>query len=450
LNRKASRAADPLERSIEAALDPGRFVYDRACFSFVRDLEEVESDVARLMGTAPDRAASLYEAFLAGCYEKVEEVDDSSGSFGTFVTTLFCGWIKARQAAGRAPAETATRLLAWMDDDPFGFCYQLEKDVAKVLDKAGLAALTDQVRARFDGATQAPVSPESPQSDHARRRWAEALRTLYVARKDVGAYVGLAEETGLTARDCHAVATMLLRRREPDQALAWVERGLEIARNEPLGSSARHDLTQLKPRLLERLGRSAEALETVWAEYREHPSRYSYNDLMKFVPKTERLAWHERAMEAAMETDLYSLIELLLHTKETKRLTELVRASSDDALEAVGPFVGEDAAKRLDKTDPGTAARLWRARGVRIVEEKKSKSYPGALRCFERAKRCYERAGLTADWEQLVMEVREEHGRKTSFMPGFEEIVSGLRPRREPPFLERAKARWAGPHRRNA
>src|SRR6266545_3431977 len=287
MSPRAHRAADPLEREIEAVLDPGRFVSDRACFSFVADLEEVEREVAKLTRTAPARAVSVYEAYLAGCYEKAGEIDDSSGSFGTFVTELFCGWIRARQAAGLAPGETSTRLLAWMDDDPFGFCYGLEKDVAKVLDKAGLAALTDQVRTRFEpAALTAPVPVERPRSDqgYARRRWAGVLRTLYLAQKDIDAYVRLAEETGLTADDCHTVATMLMARRKPDQALSWVERGLELARRTPHDSAAGYDLRMLKPRLLEKLGRSAEALEAVWAEYRGHPSRYSYDDLMRFVP----------------------------------------------------------------------------------------------------------------------------------------------------------------------
>jgi hypothetical protein len=34
---------------------------------------------------------SLYETFLAGCYEKVEEIDGSSGSFGQFVGRKFRG-----------------------------------------------------------------------------------------------------------------------------------------------------------------------------------------------------------------------------------------------------------------------------------------------------------------------------------------------------------------------
>lgn len=450
MSRKARQAADPLEREIEAALEPGRFVSDRACFSFVGDIEEVESEVAKLTQTAPARAVALYEAFLAGCYEKADEIDDSSGSFGMFVTGLFCGWIKAHQAGGVAPDETATRLLAWMDDDPFGFCHELEKDAAKVLDKAGLAALANHVQARFEAATQTTSAPdERLRSDqgYARRRWAEALRTLYFAQRDIQAYVGLAEETGLTAHDCHAVATMLVARRKPDQALSWVERGIELETKTPRGSWAGHSLAELKPHLLKKLGRENEAREAAWAEYRELPSRYSHDDLMRFVPKTERLAWHEKAIEAAMGTDLHSLIELLLHTKEMERLAELVRRSTDDALEAVSHYATEGAAKKLEKTHADAAARLWRAQGMRILKGKRSKYYDAALRNLERARRCYEKAGLAADWQEVVSEVRADHRRKAGFMPGFEEIVRGSGPGQEPPFLERAKARWALPYR---
>jgi hypothetical protein len=85
---KTRMRRDGLERQIEAALDPGAFVADRYCFSFVSDLEEVEREIVRLVETEPARAVALYEAFLAGCHEKAEEVDDSSGSFGGFLPAL--------------------------------------------------------------------------------------------------------------------------------------------------------------------------------------------------------------------------------------------------------------------------------------------------------------------------------------------------------------------------
>ena len=47
----------------------------------VSELEEVERDIAELLSAEPARAIDLCETFVAGCYEKAEEIDDSSGSF---------------------------------------------------------------------------------------------------------------------------------------------------------------------------------------------------------------------------------------------------------------------------------------------------------------------------------------------------------------------------------
>lgn len=95
------------------------------------------------------------------------------------------------------------------------------------------------------------------------------------------------------------------------------------------------------------------------------------------------------------------------------------------------------------------AARLWRAQGLRIVNAKKSKYYDAALSNFERAKRCFDRAGLAAEWQKIVSQVRADHHRKTGFTSDFERLVAGAGPSDGPSFLERAKARWIGPQRRD-
>lgn len=145
----------------------------------------------------------------------------------------------------------------------------------------------------------------------------------------------------------------------------------------------------------------------------------------------------------AKHSDLDSLIELLLKTKELERLASLVRGSPDEALENISHYVTEPAAKKLEKTHPDVAARLWCAQGLHIVNAKKSKYYDAALSNFERARRCFEKAGLVTQWRGVVEKVRFEHQRKTGFMSGFEEIVAGSGPSEKPSFLERAKARWS-------
>jgi len=447
---RGSRAkADPIEHEMELALDPGAFVPDRACFSFVSDLDEVAAKVAELVASDPSRAVTLYETFLAACYAKAGEVDDSSGRFGQLLDDLYCAWIRARQAAGADPDETASRLLAWMDDDEYGNCFRLERGATKVLDRANLAALVKQIRPRFDESAKArpkEVAGSKDGPDYLHHRWGEALRTLYVAQRDVTAYTAVAEETGLTPQDCHAIATLLLTRRKPGEALAWVERGIDLDKKTPHGSFAGHELAALRRSLLVKLGRGREAVEAAWAGYRKHPSPYTYEDLMKVVPKAERRAWHEKAIEAAKGADLDSAMDLLLATKEPDRLADLVRQAEDRALERLSHYSTEPVATKLERTHPDLAARLWRAQGLRIVNAKKSRYYDAALLNLERARRCFERAGLVAEWQKTVSQVRADHSLKSGFMPGFERLVAGSGPSDRPSFLEQARARWSERH----
>ena len=83
---------------------------------------------------------------------------------------------------------------------------------------------------------------------------------------------------------------------------------------------------------------------------------------------------------------------------------------------------------------------------MRILNAKKSKYYDAALSHFERTKRCYRKAGLDSVWDALVDEIRQTHGRKNAFMPGFEQLAQGKKPNAKPSFVERTKRRkgsWA-------
>jgi uncharacterized Zn finger protein len=100
-------------------------------------------------------------------------------------------------------------------------------------------------------------------------------------------------------------------------------------------------------------------------------------------------------------------------------------------------------ARKLERAHPEISARLYRALCIRIVRAGKSKSNGVALSDIQAAKKCYAQAGLHADWQAVVAEIREKHFRKKGFMVGFEQIVSGAPSHFEPSFLDRAKEPWA-------
>jgi transposase len=123
---------------------------------------------------------------------------------------------------------------------------------------------------------------------------------------------------------------------------------------------------------------------------------------------------------------------------------DLGSGATDASLEAVSHYATEPAAEKLEKPHPGLAARLWRAQGMRIVNAKKSKYYDAALSNFERARDCYLRAGMAAEWEQTVRKVCAAHFRKSGFIGGFQALAAGARRSEKPSFLESAKERWGG------
>jgi hypothetical protein len=94
---------------MEAALRPGRFIRYGESFAFVQGLERIARSIDGLVAEAPARAADLFETFLAGCYQKSEEIDDSSGAPGGRL-------VRRRDGRDLASLEGAGRLPPWARD----------------------------------------------------------------------------------------------------------------------------------------------------------------------------------------------------------------------------------------------------------------------------------------------------------------------------------------------
>ncbi len=426
---------DNLERDIERALSPGRYIGHRERADFIEAVEAVKAKITPLIPQDQEaaRAVALLELFIAGCYEKGEEIDDSGGGFGQFVGALFCDWIRARQAAGVDPEETVKLLYSWVKTDDYGYCHDLEKAAIAVLDRGGLRALERTAREMADAS-------EKDSYDHTRS--IEVLKAIHVKRGDARAYHALCEaEKDLASADCEKLAEMSLKRRKIEDALAWVERGLALEKKRTWSSRSAWRLPDLKREILKRLGRDEDALASAWEDYRRGPSVYSYEDLMKFAPKVERREWHQKALAALDGADLSSRIDLLVRTKEWVLLASTVESTSREELIALSHYTAEPAARGLTKAHPLPAAKLEVAMALRILEAKKSKYYDAALRNLEQARKAMLKNGRAEEWETLATEIRTNHRRKSRFISGFESLAEG-RSTREPSFAERARERW--------
>src|SRR5258708_15579137 len=121
------------------------------------------------------------------------------------------------------------------------------------------------------------------------------LKAVDSQGRDVGKYSDLTGQAGLTGNDCGTIAEMFQWKRSAADALAWVERGLEIGERDTFSDGWSHPLSEMRRALLVQLGRGNEALESAWTEFQAHPCAFSYKTLIRYVPRPGRGAWHEKA-----------------------------------------------------------------------------------------------------------------------------------------------------------
>jgi tetratricopeptide (TPR) repeat protein len=445
LPMKMNKKTDPLVAEIEKRLRPGSFCPRDQVFELTADLDKMSDRLAGLAkGGEADRAMRLYETLLAGIYAKIEECDDECYLAMTFADA-FCGWIKARQAAGCPAEETIRQILNWKKNDDYGFCHRIEKEVVKALDKPGrqlfiahFCKLVEQAMAGLP-ATSAKAIFEY---DNEVRLPAIVLKEIYEARKDAPGYTALCDKLGFSPLDCERLAEMEMSRQHWAKALEWVERGMGIARERDWHNEASHSLERIRPEILRKLGRKQDALASAWAGFQQDPNDLSYEELMRYVPQREKSAWRERALAEADKADLGSCISLCVKAGEWNRLAGRIQSAKPAELESLSHYCTEPAAKGLAKKAPLAAAKLYRALGLRIVNAGKSKYYGAALNHFKQARDLYGGAGRAAEWEELVQIVRTTHARKSGFLSAFNQIVSGM-VRLAPSFADRAQQQWS-------
>jgi len=437
---------DPLVSQIELVLGLGQFISYNQSWDFVHDLEDIKDKIDDLMESGEaDRAVRLYEMFLSGSYEKAEEIDDSGGNLGMFFQDLFLSWIKARQKSGRVAKETVGEILSWMENDDYGFCYDIEKELAKVLNKAGFLIFRQHFQDRFKEAfgpfesKKARYIFDYPATVYISAR---TLKDIYVVKKDVKAYLALCDKVGTTPKDCEHIASLQKTKRHYEDALTWADRGLKLEKEREWGNQSSYQLTEIRQELLNKLGRREDALESAWAEFIEYPSDIGYDRLRKYIPKEDFRHWHEKAIQEAKKTSLSGFIEICTATKEWGVLSEHIAFVEQEELEKIGHYTTEKAAKGLTRKYCEAAAKVYAALGMRIILSGKSKYYHYALEHFRNARKLYKKSGCNQMWLSLVDRVRQDHSRKYSFIGDFEEIAAGNRP--EPPesFEKRAQKRW--------
>ncbi|MGD0813477.1 MAG: DUF6880 family protein [Verrucomicrobiota bacterium] len=435
---------DPLIGEIGRELMPGHFFRRDEVSDLVTNLDGMHRKLEVLVkaGEAA-RAVRFYEIMLSGVYAKIEEADDEC-DLAMLFHRLACGWIRARQAAGLPGEKTIRQLLNWMKNDNYGFCYEIEKEVIKALDRKGRQLFIGHFQQLVEKALPAPANG-SPKAifdyENDVRLPAMSLKQIYQSLCNAPAYAALCGQLGFSPRDYERLAEMEISKKHGTTALEWVEKGITLEPTRDWRNESSHSLKELKPEILLHLGRKEDALALAWSEFQGNPGEFTYEELMRYVPRSDKANWHERAMAAAAGASIGEFISLCVKAKEWGRLGQRVHSAKPVELEALSHYCTESAAKALARLDRLAAAKLYRALGLRILGAGKSRYYDAALDHFKKARSLYCGAGQTTDWEELAGTVRSAHSRKRGFLAAFEQIASG-KSQQSPSFAEQAQAQW--------
>ncbi len=437
---------DSMAFEIQDALDLGSYISYQQVWDYVYNLENVKEKIDEMTTKATAKqCVPLYEMFLSGCYEKAEEIDDSGGDLGMFFEELLCSWIEARQKAGHPDEETVYNVLQWMKNDSYGFCCNIEKKLVETFSKQGFTTFEAAILTRFEKALES-VEPDSVKRiydyPYDIRQNADILRIIYSKKKDIESYLSLCDKVGTTPKDCENIAKLYKDRRLIQDALYWVDKGLELEKNASWTNYTSWDLSSLKRDLLSLAGQKKNAFESAWSEFESDPSEYSYDEMMKYALKKDRKYWHQMAIEIIRKSSLPVIIELCTKTQEWKMLAESIKTSDHEEIEAISHYDTEKAVQELSREYPVEAAKIYRALGLRIVKAKKSRYYRIAIEHLLKAKKLYEENNCREEWSSLVENIRREHYRKYSFIGDFEKIVLGEVPEYLESFEEKTRKRW--------
>ena len=292
-----------LIEQIEEALSPDTFISYGNVGAFIDDLERVKDNIdALLQDGKAKQAVTLYEIFLSGCYEKADETDDSGGSLGMFFEELFCSWIEARQKAKYDAKETIDQVLKWMENDDYGFCFNIEKSIVKIFCSNELEIFESSIRLCFDNAYRLESPKENKRiSDYSYpvRKNADILKIIYTEKKDIKSYINLCEKLGVTPIDCEGIALLYKGINNFQEALIWVGKGLGLKEKDNWLNEDSYDLERIKREVSSLLGNNDYAIESAWTNFKKYPSEYSYDELMKYAAKKDVNIWHNKAMQEA-------------------------------------------------------------------------------------------------------------------------------------------------------
>ncbi|MCJ2080243.1 DUF6880 family protein [Methylobacterium sp. J-090] len=396
--------------------------------AFAADLDATLTTVVAELGPLDARAAlDRLLRFLAAAPGVLARVDDSNGQVhGVFERAAEAA---AALGSGLDPAMAAAfaqRLVPMLAADAYG----LVEDLLYAL----IPGLPETACTRLDAGLAEAVPPRPAKADGT-RAWEQQvargrilrLRQMLADRRgDVDAFIALEREAAPEHPERTAIAERLLGAGRLDEALDWVrrpqKRGLVVVTRAQIVTgqfdpeAPDRDRIELEIRILDALGRGAEAQALRWGQFERSLDAGMLRAHLAKLPDFEDEDALERAFaHAAAHPDPYRALHFLTHWPKPDRAARLVAEHTWDGgrYEILVP-----AAEALEASEPLAAARLYRLLVDDILERGRSAAYGHGARhlaALEALDARLDPGALVPDHAAYRAGLRRTHGRKAVF-----------------------------------
>ena len=245
---------DRILADIERCLCCGDLIFEGNEDGFIEGLRSVKKRLDGLVSNGEAaHTVGLYEVFLAGCEEKMNEMSGEGLEMTEFFQDLFVSWIRARQKAGFDSQETVSQVLHMMDHDDYGLCDDVEQEIARHIKGPEFSLFVEKIHARLDQALSSDENKntKTPHNSWSIRKNAEILKAIALAQGSVRMYRDIAQKIGFTPKDCEVMARIYMKRSRWNEALGYVNRGLELEKARGWANDSSHCLSSMKCELLE-------------------------------------------------------------------------------------------------------------------------------------------------------------------------------------------------------
>lgn len=389
-------------------------------------------------GRAPE-AEPFLKRIVTASESVVGRIDDSNARFYPLCAHAVTLWGQAwARIEPRNPRKIAAMVRKFVDEGGYSIRDRMIADFRDALGEQGLRELRDAYAAELaaipqdDSGGPKPRSREACDRIHSRRSLITKLKAVADARRDVDGFIELCRLAGDHTWEGIAIGRRLVEAGRHGEALPWIDRAIQGDRD---GHPDRphdepHGAAMIRALALCGLGRTSEAVETLWIEFERRPCMSTLQDIDRFSatpaadePGIRRAFDPEPNFQRAIATasrheDIHDALRFLMEAAEYQAAAELILARTADLdghrYDVLVPMA--EALAEPKGTMPAHAAWLcFRALLSSILADGRRNAYGHAAYYLIRMRGLAPRAELGETQAALDAELAIAHRFKRSF-----------------------------------